>query len=619
MSGTNVKYTVEETIGEEYMEWRDVDWVFINAPTGSGKTMFIVKTLLPFLCYYDKKILYLVNRRILKEQLENTIMNLPYEYRTEIRIELYQNIEEYICNPFYEGKGNLNENDKLIELEKYDCVVCDECHYFLTDSNYNTYTELSFRWIKDKFQHKLCVFMSATINDIQSYIKKMDTYRDKDFFTSYYHINLSEFDLLEKINGRREGFLHKKMKSYEIERNYDYVDINIIQNRGEIVNVVTEGKDKWLIFVDKVKFGKKLESAIKRRFYELGKGTHTLDVKNRVVMISSGYKQDNAGKEAVDRIIRSSVQSAQVLIATSVLDNGVNINDVKLRNIVIIADTETEFIQMLGRKREDGQRLNLYIYEYDKNHFYKRKQQLDRIKKIVDDYLKYIEQSIKELKKKNKDKSWSDAVNGNYADECEQEHINRKHLEMMYKVSNNHIRYDDISRIFYAYKGVWYLSLLARQNVENLSSYYQNIINKFENGDENAFLREQLRWLGKTDDEANKIILSGKESKLEKSRNKVISELEKIIGEGKSKADFTRFRESIRAELKVVIQNPLKEITDEEGIKDWETYKSEVARSGKPISRYCMDFLRKYCEISFIVLVKHSIYTVMPCKLGDNN
>ena len=73
---------VSERIGEEYKKWESGSMVFIASPTGSGKTQFILKTLLPYFSKENKKILYLVNRRILKKQMEEDISKLPDEQRS---------------------------------------------------------------------------------------------------------------------------------------------------------------------------------------------------------------------------------------------------------------------------------------------------------------------------------------------------------------------------------------------------------------------------------------------------------------------------------------------------------------------------------------------------------
>lgn len=65
--------------------------------------------------------------------------------------------------------------------------------------------------------------------------------------------------------------------------------------------------------------------------------------KNIVAFITSEYEQDVNSFNEMKTLANSSKQSAKVLIVTSVLDNGINIKYVELRNLVIITDTKTEF------------------------------------------------------------------------------------------------------------------------------------------------------------------------------------------------------------------------------------------------------------------------------------
>lgn len=85
---------IGETIGDDYKEWQDGSTIFISSQTGSGKTTFILKELLPYAKEQNKRILYLVNRRVLKEQMENAIRDLPLELSKYIEIESYQSIED---------------------------------------------------------------------------------------------------------------------------------------------------------------------------------------------------------------------------------------------------------------------------------------------------------------------------------------------------------------------------------------------------------------------------------------------------------------------------------------------------------------------------------------------
>lgn len=61
---------VTQIVGNDYRWWKSGDAVFIECPTGTGKTQFIMKTLLPYAEANNRRILYLSNRFMLKEQIK---------------------------------------------------------------------------------------------------------------------------------------------------------------------------------------------------------------------------------------------------------------------------------------------------------------------------------------------------------------------------------------------------------------------------------------------------------------------------------------------------------------------------------------------------------------------
>ena len=65
-----MKYITEE-IGDSYKTWTAEKPVVIHAPTGSGKTFFILNRLLPYVAECGKRMVYLSNRSALKQQVEN--------------------------------------------------------------------------------------------------------------------------------------------------------------------------------------------------------------------------------------------------------------------------------------------------------------------------------------------------------------------------------------------------------------------------------------------------------------------------------------------------------------------------------------------------------------------
>ena len=61
---------VSDVINEDYKEWKDGDFILINAGTGCGKSHFIKNTLYEHCKKTGKKILLISNRNLLKLQNE---------------------------------------------------------------------------------------------------------------------------------------------------------------------------------------------------------------------------------------------------------------------------------------------------------------------------------------------------------------------------------------------------------------------------------------------------------------------------------------------------------------------------------------------------------------------
>ena len=60
---------ISDKIKEDYKEWKKRQMIFLSAHTGAGKTYFILNELMEFAALNGKRILYLSNRSILKEQI----------------------------------------------------------------------------------------------------------------------------------------------------------------------------------------------------------------------------------------------------------------------------------------------------------------------------------------------------------------------------------------------------------------------------------------------------------------------------------------------------------------------------------------------------------------------
>lgn len=167
------------------------DIVLLTAPTGTGKSHFVLYDLLKWTIKNRQKILYVVNRKILKAQIEA-------EIKKEVALKLHEefngypiNVQNYITVLTYQSiERRLKDSiqQEVNWLKSFWYVVYDECHYFYSDANFNTSTELSYDCLRREFYDKVQIFISATMKNME----KMIQCRDASF------LNTSEID-----NGRR--------------------------------------------------------------------------------------------------------------------------------------------------------------------------------------------------------------------------------------------------------------------------------------------------------------------------------------------------------------------------------------------------------------------------------
>lgn len=318
--------------------------------------------------------------------------------------------------------------------------------------------------------------------------------------------------------------------------------------------------------------------------------------KDEVSFVTSDYELDVKTTEVLQGIVTESKQTAKVLIATSVLDNGVSIKDLQLRNIIIVADTQIEFLQMLGRKRDDGQPIKLYIYKHKAEHFIRRKRINDRRLEIAEKYYNVVEKQVE------------------CANTANRETIHLKEAKVIYDQHKKYLNdlmkdkggLDDLRTIFMSLDGVLILNKLSVKNLQKLDQYYIKLKKKFEKYGEDAFLREQLLWLGKTDEEIEIIISDANKSKYDLSRERVIRELNRICDKNMSQDEFLAFKNSISSDLVELVEYVGKENSQ------YKSYISLCKKNERPISSKFMEYLRINCDIPFVI--KHGSYTVTRAK-----
>lgn len=110
-------------------------------------------------------------------------------------------------------------------------------------------------------------------------------------------------------------------------------------------------KEKTMIFVESKDFGKNLKAYIEANCKDIS-----------VAYIDSTLK----ASDTFNDITQNSKFSEDVLITTSVMDNGVNIIDPSVKNIMVLHLDAVKYIQSVGRKRlASGEDLNIFVTAFD--------------------------------------------------------------------------------------------------------------------------------------------------------------------------------------------------------------------------------------------------------------
>ncbi len=617
--------------------------------------------LLPYVLKKRQKLLYLVNRKILKGQIESELFSsLSYEEKDKIRdgikIETYQTIEFELYKREDDKEEERRPKYTLKEYSDYQYVVCDECHYFLADSNFNMNTIFSFRFVQEQFADKIRIFMSATINDIRTFIIKDYEKRkywevidaegscvEKRKYDSTYHYGFiynSQERIMYDENIKRIS--EKTQFEYTMERDYSYIHINILEKRDCIADVIKNNKNKgkWFIFVDSIKFGTSLKETLEK------------ETRRKVVMLKAEYRDDEEATEVVNEIVeKGTIEKADIVISTSVMDNGINLKEENLNHFVLMADTAVEFIQMLGRKRKDNLPLELYIVRQDKNHFVRRKQWVEKRLWIAEKYLDYLKRLEEQVERSPFESAESFCQNkykkleGEYMDtqaiidkrieekrkkknEQEEKLIEEQQINIMRDIFDNPINYRYARNIYNVYKGKLYLNLLSFKNLENLNLYYKRIIDQFDLMGEDAFLKEQLSWLGKKGDEADKIIMEKTKTNVDRALESALKELEclfikkdekhpetvtevtlvkgNIEDEAKDEDNTIKFKERIREYLLILVDN-----TSDSTRRN--RYHKSLKKGDRPISKNIINYLRENYELPFKLKTSRGQYIILRC------
>lgn len=312
---------VSEIIGESYKSWKIGDTIILKSGTGTGKTTFCKKVLLAYAASRKEKILYVSNRITLEQDVQSEIdayIKDNPELANTITVTKYQDIESKFKIAPYQAKE---------ELEKYRYIFLDECHYFTSDAPINPYTELTYKFFKNNTKRSIQIYASATA----------------PLF----------FDFLIKTYNIPENHI------YEIPTNHDFVRNTYIYQEEQLLTILeniilTEKDSKIVVFC-----------ASGNRIMEIYR---TFGERLVNVICSKNYHDKRVKEIRTPNAVKDNTFQKRILLATPVIDNGIDLIDHNIQHIFTEMPTIDAIIQTLGRKRpekdNDTDYCNYYIREY---------------------------------------------------------------------------------------------------------------------------------------------------------------------------------------------------------------------------------------------------------------
>lgn len=520
-----------DIISSDILDWQDYSTIFIDAPTGSGKTTFILKTLLPMALELGREILYLSNRQLLHKQLIKQaceLFTIPYQDMEDEKIAEFPGITFMTYQTLQEClHANLIFNPNPF----YFYLVADEIHYLSEDSDFNPKIGRILKWFP-QMEKNIFIAISATIDSTLQYLGFYNggwqEMVEEENRTIYWR---EPQKIINRLNGRAEYLYFYHIATERPQ--YNIVIYSTIEDIVEEINS-DNSDEKWIVF-------------------QSNKEQANKNLVKKVTKSCVSLSADNKGDEAMKEIVENYYFSADILVTTKVLDNGISLHDSLIKKIVLDTISETEFLQMIGRRRRcesDNAPLTLYIP-----------------KKSVK-YFTYLlnEQIVPEL-----------------------EIVQTIPETLLEKMMQSEDIYRTCRKYFDIRENKLVLNPIAKDNLEGRKRFCERILTALKK-DEYAFVKEQLSWIGQELEGSNIIDLTDEKKKKEQKhlQEYLISNGDKPMGKQEQK----KFREEIKSFFRILLPNLFVSESRMPGIKkineafsclgsEWEIYAVSGKKKGE--------------------------------------
>lgn len=313
--------------------------IAIFSDTGTGKNYFVENVLVPNAKAYGQGVLLVTNRVALGHQTKLRIAEMfkeewklsDYSEQGIDKLTDFGNITAVSYQQLSEWKNQGSENLKKLK-RNFRYTVFDEIHYCLSDCGFNAMTDLVLDFITSEFQDSIRIYMTATPEQIFPILMRKEMGKG----------------MVYDCNGWRMGLY--KWHIYQFAHNFNQIIPYAFQDAEDVIALIkkTDTNEKSVVFVENRELGNSI-------IRQCGFGD----------MITADSKKPQApSHEVYADIVDKEKFDGRLLVCTAVLENGVNLKDVKIKNVVIFANEKTRFLQMLGRVRRDPEQvIDLYMQD----------------------------------------------------------------------------------------------------------------------------------------------------------------------------------------------------------------------------------------------------------------
>ena len=366
--------------------------IVIFASTGSGKTTLLLNAIT------DKPVLYLVNRQALNMDVQHRLEKLKNQ---NITLQTYQYLEYH--------------RDELKDfLAQFDVIICDEAHYWTSDCKFSTTTFLSFEAVMSCPAKKILITASG-----QALFGLLASNRYRYEGTSWGHTTIQELqeaneytsDEFKHVNiinpnkGKTNAIIKTsyylqemgimEMKMYCFIDQYRHeVEFHLVsRNTFETELLQLPSDKKAIVFTDKVDNGSMTTS----RKGMIGYAELLAAEEKTVSMLCSSANKTEYSKYQMEQfrneLLNNERFDSQYLIATTTIDNGINISDDTVRYVFCdFSSIDPVTVQQcIGRVRLPGEMMaeHLHVYIVEKS-YAEIETMCGKYSKWVSDKNKYI-------------------------------------------------------------------------------------------------------------------------------------------------------------------------------------------------------------------------------------